>query len=236
MSFKDWLLEIGKSAKTADSYSRAISGVISTWANDAGLCEHNLSDIHTMDELSAIASSLEKVAIYQDRNKQGKNMYSCALKAYIEFRSREAPAQLEQDVNEIISDTQIKETEKATYVSARVGQGKYRSDLIGYWEKCALTGFSDVRFLVASHIKPWSKATHRERLDPYNGLLLLPNIDKAFDLGFISFAEGGMIIVSSHMEKVDKLGLNRDMQLHLEDAHQEYMRFHRENVFERLVK
>jgi predicted restriction endonuclease len=162
-------------------------------------------------------------------------MYSSALKAYIEYRRREAPEVLEQDINDIMSDKQIVDTEKTTYISARVGQGKYRSDLIGYWEKCALSGFADTRFLVASHIKPWRESTNKERLDPYNGLLLLPNLDKAFDLGFITFAIGGDIIVSDHLEDERKLGITDVMRLSLEDRHQEYMEFHRDVVFERLV-
>jgi len=37
MSFRAWLIQIGKSASTADKYSRAVTGVISTWAKNAGL-------------------------------------------------------------------------------------------------------------------------------------------------------------------------------------------------------
>jgi predicted restriction endonuclease len=233
--FKDWLIQIGKSDRTAGSYSGAITGVISTWANDAGLCSGNLEDLRSVDELLEIAAGLEDFEIFKEQNKRGKSMYSSALKAYIEYRRREAPEVLEQDINDIMSDKQIVDTEKTTYISARVGQGKYRSDLIGYWEKCALSGFADTRFLVASHIKPWRESTNKERLDPYNGLLLLPNLDKAFDLGFITFAIGGDIIVSDHLEDERKLGITDDMRLSLEDRHQEYMEFHRDVVFERLV-
>ena len=139
-------------------------------------------------------------------------------------------------MSDIIEDDAISNTEKLTYISARVGQGIYRHNLIGYWEKCALTGFSDVRFLVASHIKPWHAADNRERLDTYNGLLLLPNIDKVFDLGFITFSEEGKIVVSEHLEEADTLGIRRDMRLDLEDAHLKYMRYHREMMFERIIR
>ena len=235
MSFKEWLIEIGKSDRTATSYSGAITGAVSKWANDAGLFSGNLAELQSVDDLLAIATGLKDSAAFEEQNKRGKSMYSSALKAYIEYRKLGAPVELEQDVTDIMSDKQITETEKATYISARVGQGKYRSDLIGYWEKCALTGFADTRFLVASHIKPWRESTSRERLDPYNGLLLLPNLDKAFDLGFITFASGGDIIVSSHLEDEGKLGVSRDLHVSLEDRHQEYMKFHRDVVFERLV-
>ena len=236
MSFKNWLLEVGKSAGTADKYSTAVSGVISTWAIEAGLCTDRLGDVPTVMELTGIEEGLQNVDIYIERNRRGNNMYSCALRTFIEYSGQEAPEELEQDVSDIIENDAISNTEKLTYISARVGQGRYRHNLIGYWERCALTGFSDVRFLVASHIKPWRAADNRERLDTYNGLLLLPNIDKVFDLGFITFSDEDRIVVSDHLEEADMLGIRGDMHLDLEDAHLEYMRFHREVMFERTIR
>ena len=40
---------------------------------------------------------------------------------------------------------------------------------------------------LASHTKPWSACTHVERLDPFNGLMLTPNLDGAFDGGLVTF-------------------------------------------------
>ena len=57
--------------------------------------------------------------------------------------------------------------------------------------------------LVASHIKPWRDADNIERLDQYNGFLLLPNLDKVFDLGFITFRATGEIIVSKQIESIN---------------------------------
>lgn len=236
MSFRNWLLDVGRSAGTADKYSTAVSGVISKWATEAGLCTERLEDVRTVRELTAIEEGLQNVDIYIERNTRGKNMYSCALKTFIEYRRQATPEELEQDVSDIIENESISNTEKLTFISARVGQGKYRHNLIGYWERCSLTGFSDVRFLIASHIKPWNKADNRERLDTYNGLLLLPNIDKVFDLGFITFSDEGRIIVSDHLEEAEMLGIRRDMRLDLENAHLGYMRYHREKRFERTIR
>jgi predicted restriction endonuclease len=113
-----------------------------------------------------------------------------------------------------------------------LGQGRYRRELIGRWETCALTGFRDTRFLVASHIKPWKVSSNKERLDSYNGLLLLPNLDKVFDLGFISFENSGRIIISNHLEETSMLGIKPDMQVRFDVPHQQYIQFHREMVFE----
>jgi len=99
--------------------------------------------------------------------------------------------------------------------------------------KCALTGYSDVRILVATHIKPWRDSTNSERLDPYNGLLLLPNIDKAFALGYITITEKGSIKKSEFIESPNVLCLQKKMKIKLVNNHQDYLAFHRENVFEK---
>lgn len=235
MTFKTHLTQIGRSPKTADNYSRAILGVMSTWAKEGGLTTNSLDNIHSIHELIKIADGLKDLPIYQERNTVGKNMYSCALKAFIEYRKSESSEELEEDISSILEDNTIAETEKSTYINTRIGQGKYRRQLIAYWETCALTGFADTRFLVASHIKPWKVASNEERLDSYNGLLLLPNLDKVFDLGFITFEKNGKIIVSDYLEETNMLGVKADMQIKLEDRHQEYIKYHRDVVFERNI-
>lgn len=60
--------------------------------------------------------------------------------------------------------------------------------------------------LVASHIKPWRDSNNQERLDKFNGLLLLANLDKAFDLGFILFTDTGLVMISSQLEEPQFLG------------------------------
>src|SRR5256885_16576834 len=62
-------------------------------------------------------------------------------------------------------------------------------------KRCRLTGVSDTRLLVASHIKPWKDSTNQERLDGHNGLLLSPHVDRLFDRHLISFTDDGQIIV-----------------------------------------
>ena len=159
-------------------------------------------------------------------------MYSSALKAFSEYLADVSNEDVQDDIEFLLQDKSVKETEKATLINARVGQGKFRKELIDYWHGCALTGFNDTRFLVASHIKPWKDCeNHDERLDPYNGLLLLPNLDKAFDLGYISFKEQGDILVSPELECADVLGVIPSMMLRLDINHQGFMDFHRDKVF-----
>ncbi|MDC0682621.1 HNH endonuclease signature motif containing protein [Sorangium atrum] len=50
-----------------------------------------------------------------------------------------------------------------------------------------MTGLAVPALLRASHIKPWADCeTDAERLDVYNGILLAPHLDAAFDRGFIT--------------------------------------------------
>lgn len=84
------------------------------------------------------------------------------------------------------------ETERDVLTKARIGQGKFRADLVVSWgkgERCALTGIAVPEMLIASHIKPWRDCTNEERLDPMNGLLLIAHVDKLFDRHLLSFKE-----------------------------------------------
>lgn len=73
MHFKEWLIQIGKSPKTADNYSRAVLGAISNWANDAGLCTDSLDNIHSIAELVKIVG-VRRVR-GQSNNHLGKTQY-----------------------------------------------------------------------------------------------------------------------------------------------------------------
>lgn len=116
-------------------------------------------------------------------------------------------------------------------ISTRLGQGRFREHLLQQWQGCAVTGYPMPAMLVASHIKPWRAANNIERLDPHNGLLLLANIDKAFDKGFITFEKNGAILLSSVLEQPSVLGISPKMSLKVRDAHQPYLAYHRERVF-----
>lgn len=78
---------------------------------------------------------------------------------------------------------------------ARIGQGKFRDDLINSFNgACAVTGLSVVPLLRASHIKAWTVSNNQERLDPENGVLLAAGVDAAFDRGYIGFDSGGILL------------------------------------------
>ncbi|VAW95010.1 putative type II restriction endonuclease [hydrothermal vent metagenome] len=233
VQFHRWLLSMGKSEKTAMSYVGAIKGSISTWASDANITQQNLIAIQSYSTINRISAELAGYQMFQDRNMKGKNMYSCALNSYKDFLSITCQAQVSQDIENIIKDESVETTQKAVLVNTRVGQGKFRESLIKYWKGCAVTGYQLTQFLVASHIKLWRDANNDERLDKYNGILLLPNLDKAFDLGYICFTDKGKIRISEFIESPKMLGINKSMQINVIGLHQEYLAYHRECVYER---
>jgi hypothetical protein len=125
-------------------------------------------------------------------------------------------------------------TQRRALINARSGQGYYRSELIKREKRCRITGISDKAFLVASHIKPWALSNDKEKLDSNNGLLLTPNLDRAFDRGLISFSSNGKILISKRLSSsVSKiLGVNSSTHIGaLNLAQQKYLKFHREEVF-----
>jgi hypothetical protein len=107
------------------------------------------------------------------------------------------------------------ETNRDAIIKARIGQGRFRDDLISLWRGCAVTGCGEPAVLRASHIKPWRLSDNRERLDPFNCLLLIANLDALFDAGVVSFATTGKMLFSPRTATLDPalLGLNHDMEL-----------------------
>lgn len=127
-------------------------------------------------------------------------------------------------------------TEAERLVVQRVGQDLFREALIEYWEgRCAITGLAVVELLRASHIKPWAScASDAERLDVFNGLLLAPHLDAAFDRGFITIADDGQVLVSPLLTSSDRAMLGLAASLHvfrLADGHRGYLPYHRATVF-----
>ena len=124
--------------------------------------------------------------------------FKSALRKYLKFRQSDFAHQQEDtilaEINRVQNDSTLSVTEREAIVKARVGQGKFRDKLVDYWRGCSVSTFSHFDLLIASHIMPWRDADNQQRLDVFNGLLLLPNYDKLFDKGYISFDDNGRII------------------------------------------
>ena len=158
-------------------------------------------------------------------------MYSATMSQFAKYLASNGGDDVQADLDEIIGDTSTSQTEKTALIKSRIGQGVFRDKVLLHWSTCAVTGFGDTSLLVASHIKPWKKSTNAERLDPWNGLLLSPNLDKAFDKGFITFEADGCIRISPLLTDADKLGITPSMKIALKPEHETYMPHHRASEF-----
>ena len=127
-------------------------------------------------------------------------------------------------------------TEAERLVVQRVGQDVFRHGLIDYWEgRCPISGLAVVELLRASHIKPWADCeTDAERLDVFNGLLLAPHLDAAFDRGFMTLDDDGQVVLAESLDISARAALGLEGPLHLTsltDAHRTYLAWHRRRVF-----
>jgi len=140
----------------------------------------------------------------------------------------------EQAQTAIQGRTDIGATQKAQMILARRGQGIFRANVRLNEKACRVTGVTDQRFLIASHIKPWRFSDDREKLDGCNGLLLSPHIDRLFDKGYISFDDDGTILKSIKLPKEvwDGWGLTDECSVGAFNEEQRvYLAFHRTAVF-----
>lgn len=137
-----------------------------------------------------------------------------------------------QTLIRIVNDKKSKATEKETIIAQRIGQSAYKEKLVKLWKgQCSVTG---ARLLLnASHIKPWAVSTDVERLDPFNGLLLSPAYDRAFDAGYISFRDDGNIMISPFFnDEARKIGIDADARLaSVTPFTAYYLTYHRSSIF-----
>ena len=125
-------------------------------------------------------------------------------------------------------------TEKEAVVKIRILQNKYRKDLLQCLKFCPITGISDERLLVASHIKPWRWSSDEEKLDVNNGFVFSPLYDKLFDIGLITFTDKKEMILSSTLSEstIKKLNLKHEIYDDLPvKGREKYLLFHNEKVF-----
>ncbi|MGY0651357.1 HNH endonuclease [Luteimonas sp. A537] len=124
----------------------------------------------------------------------------------------------------------------------RVKQSLFKRRLLDVEKRCRLTGVADLRFLRASHIKPWSKCTSGdERVDGANGLLLTPHADLLFDRGWITFEDSGALVRSDHLPKevIERIGLDLNKGRRcggFSGEQRSYLDYHRNAVFEKNFK
>lgn len=140
------------------------------------------------------------------------------------------------------SGLDLSATASMQLVEVRSKQSLFKRRLLTVEKQCRLTGIADLRFLRASHIKPWSKcANGDERVDGSNGLLLSPHADFLFDRGWITFEGNGSLVTSNQLpcEVIDRIGLDLGNGRNcgeFQDEQRNYLEYHRSAVFEKSFK
>lgn len=101
-------------------------------------------------------------------------------------------------------------------VQIRIKQDFFRrAVLASYRGRCCISGTSDSRLLVASHIVPWSE-DKANRLNPRNGLCLSAIHDKAFDSHLFTLSDDSRIVLSKQI-KASKDAFIREVFWSIED-------------------
>ena len=125
-------------------------------------------------------------------------------------------------------------------VRVRVRQSFFRKAVLAsYGSKCCMSGLSEPRLLLASHIVPWSVDT-ANRLNPANGLCLSALHDRAFDQGLISLSDEFTVVVSDRLRaRADAFASSSLVALEGNEIVMperfvpavELVQWHRENIF-----
>jgi putative restriction endonuclease len=141
---------------------------------------------------------------------------------------------LSQDI-EAIWATSAGVTTKKALTDARIGQGKFRTQVLRLWDgQCCVSGSQTLDVVRASHIKPWRECTDNERLDPHNGIPLSATFDCLFDVGLITFDGVGGVLIAKTLRKTERALLGVD-RLKLKRAPSkrtaEYLQYHRSDIF-----
>jgi hypothetical protein len=159
---------------------------------------------------------------------------------YIARLSREQGVDLEEAARLAAPPPAGGETERQQLARARIGQGKFRKDLMQVWSsRCAVSPVERAELLRASHIKPWSSSNNKERLDPSNGLLLSAAYDAAFDALLISFEDNGVITYAADFAPAAAAAAGIDPAARLgklSDATKAYLAEHRALVAARVSR
>jgi hypothetical protein len=107
------------------------------------------------------------------------------------------PTEHEQEAAELPEDYTGETRQVLT--EQRIRQNYFRRAVLSsYRGRCCMSGLSEPRLLIASHIVPWSR-DRENRLNPSNGLCLSALHDKAFDQGFITLDEDYRVLLSAEL-------------------------------------
>ncbi|MCU4377290.1 HNH endonuclease [Acinetobacter haemolyticus] len=94
--------------------------------------------------------------------------------------------------------------ERQVTISQRIRQNFFRSTILSNFdERCCISGMSESRLLVASHIVSWAQAPDK-RLSPHNGLCLSALYDRAFDRHLLTLNSQLEVMLSPRLRRVSE--------------------------------
>ncbi len=229
----------------------------SNWANEGWYVEVEFSElaspIKPKDYIEQIAPLLsDKYAPLQANGNGLQGVYlteiSQELSNLLILLSRAEVLRIQQELAPVYdeeSDYEINleiqarklegDLERIQISKSRRGQGIFKANVRLIENHCRLTGVSNIKHLRASHIKPWSVSSNKEKLDGYNGLLLSPHVDHLFDRGFISFKNSGELMISKELNPrvLDQWSIQSSKNVgEFRSEQREYLEYHREEVFQ----
>lgn len=117
------------------------------------------------------------------------------------LRRRIAPEPVADEVDELVAPEDCTGETRRVVTEQRIKQNFFRRAVLSsYGGRCCISGLSEPRLLIASHIVPWSK-DKQNRLNPCNGLCLSAIHDRAFDKGLITLSDDFKLIVSDELKR-----------------------------------
>jgi putative restriction endonuclease len=146
-----------------------------------------------------------------------------------------------ETVSEVSESPNYTAENRLSTTQIRIGQHFFRRAVLSaYQGRCCITGVSDTRLLVASHIVPW-RSDKQNRLNPRNGLCLSALHDRAFDQGLFTFVEGFKIKLAREVKTMPVNRFVTDWLLGLENKSielpekfqplEEFIDWHRRHIF-----
>lgn len=149
------------------------------------------------------ASSLDREVWEEFHANWEKLALECSLLMKQLHGGRDEPAKM-PDADEAFDLTDFTGETRRVLTEQRIKQNFFRRVILAsYRGRCCMSGLSESRLLIASHIVPWSK-DKTNRLNPSNGLCLSALHDKAFDKGLISLTNEYKVIVSDELMRRDE--------------------------------
>lgn len=175
--------------------------------------------------------AFEAVAQTEDDKRDIKNLVD-EYNDIIEELQESLEKNKESELLNIIKEARLDATSKRSEINIRVGQHRFRRMVLARWNGCCAVLGVDI-FVEASHIKPWSNSSNFDQINPDNGIALSSLYHKAFDRGYISFADDGTLLIAEKFrERLQRLGMNLAVRiLGLTEEHRPFLEHHRKQIF-----